>query len=187
MPVPLLEAGDCAHLGFPTPSPGGRCPDRQRPAGQATPGSALHLPALAFQLGCGKPDSEAIHRLQGGWAGWAARKRGIIGPRQLGNSAPPPASRHPSTSATGAVSSETGRFPVVSAPFPSATLYCKHRAPLTEARGCPVSGRGRGQTASLLRRETLPSRDPPGSVASRSPVLKSCLKGRGVQAFLSDL
>lgn len=53
--------------------------------------------------------------------------------------------RHPSTSATGAASSETGRFPVVSAPFPSATLYRKHRAPLTAARGVPFLAGGGGR------------------------------------------
>lgn len=53
---------------------------------------------------------------------------------------------HPTASATGAASSsETGRFPVVSAPLPLATLSCKQRATLNKALRCPISGLGGGE------------------------------------------
>lgn len=94
---------------------------------------------LIFRLGCGKPESEASDRLRGGWA--AAKENRVI--LSLGSLTRTLLGRHPTTSATGAASSETGRFPVVSAPFPSATLYCKQRATLKQARWCPVSCRGK--------------------------------------------
>lgn len=79
-----------------------------------------------------------------------------------------PHCRHPTTSATGTASSETGRFPVVSALLPSATLYCKQRAPLNKARGCPVSGRGREAGCLAAPERTLPGR-PSQDGASPSP------------------
>lgn len=103
---------------------------------------------LAFRLGSGKPEHEAITRLRGG-------NRAMLG---LSNWTRTHHCRHPTTSA----SSETGRFPVVSAPFPSATLYCKQRATLNKAPRCPVSGWGGGEEADglVLQREALPRLDP---------------------------
>ena len=101
---------------------------------------------------------------------------------------------HPTASATGAASSsETGRFPVVSAPLPLATLSCKQRATLNKALRCPISGLGGGEEA---RRQAAPflQREASGAgTLSRECLFplpspeKPCLEKRNVLAFLLDL
>lgn len=112
---------------------------------------------LAIRLGSREPESEAVGRLQGGWRqGKETEPSGVSGtPWECST----PHRWHPTASATSAASSsETGRFPVVSAPLPLATLSCKQRATLNKALRCPVSGLGGGeearrQAAPFLRRE----------------------------------
>lgn len=142
----------------------------RRPRGQPSTCSAL-----ACRLSCGKPESEGINSLWGGRAAGKGRRLGSW--RKLHH-------RHPATSAADEASSETGRFPVVSAPLPSATLYCKQRATLTKAPWCPVSGwEGGGRLLPCSRGK--PSLD---GISSLSPGLKgSAWKKRNIQAFLHDL
>lgn len=119
----------------------------------------------AFGLSSGKPESKATPSLRGGcMAGMGDRITA-----HLSSSRSTLCRRRPTTPAASTGSSETGRFPVVSAPLPSATLYCKQRATLNKALWCPVSGQGGG--GRLLRfSRGKPSLD---SVSSLSPVLKS--------------
>lgn len=106
----------------------------------ATPGHTTRQPsACSYQHGdwASKSQREVVHSHSP--ARWSRTEgsKNHLEPQQL---------QHPGINhfATSTASSETARFPVVSALLPSATLYCKQRATQKKAPWCPISGLGAG-------------------------------------------
>lgn len=151
--------------------------------GHSTGWPSETCPALARWLSCGGPrgrGSSQPSRCLGGKEGGENHPE----PQQLDGTA---LCRLPTTSATSRASSETGRFPVVAAPFPSATLYCKQRATLKKALRCPVSGGGREADCHASLEGNIPAQDPLKTVLLPPPGPRSHWKKRSMQASLGDL
>lgn len=152
---PVFARPRCGHAPVPTPTlvrgprpPQGGPPPTVHALGLQAPPRHTLPPALFHHLDSAVGSQKA--RLAAAFMGAGHGEGNGIVP-SLSSSTRTLHCRHLTTSATSAASSETGRFPVVSAPFPSATLYCKHRATLNEARWCPISAGGGGRLLCFSR------------------------------------